>query len=456
MTGPVRLGFTLALLPLAWSAPAQLLAQADSATLHATLRGWEEDTWLQLLNRSGAGGGRLSRNGILQRFDPQIGEEYYMDFMSAVFGLSEDYDWYRHPSGARYWGGSINNRFLVTGFDVKATVPLGGKWNGVVRFNQEDRPQLHRDLVRVEFGRSWPSGLFGRMSGTLEPEKPNSDFEIQAGYRRGEGREIGAGVGVLDEFNDLIYNVLIVWWFNADTALDYERQPFTARTWAEWPIGRHLRVEAHGGVMTPTTVRAYRQLAPDSGFRQNEQYGFAGGLLEWSPTARLRLGGFATSVRALIDRTPLPLSPPEDDFVLTERTSRYGGYALADLSRRFRLETWLARTAQPELRDQRQVDSLDLDFEDRLVNGKVRVSYAAPRGFTADVAYQFARHDVLRGYGQLPAPLGSHERRVRLELGWRLGQQARVAAGFRMDPDGDRGIRSLFFDGAEGRFVVHW
>jgi hypothetical protein len=379
-----------------------------------------------------------------------------MDLMSSVFGLWEDYDWYRHSSGARYWGGSINNRFLVTGFDVKATVPLGGKWDGVVRFNMENRPQLHRDLIRLDFGRAWPSGLFGRLSGTLEAEKPNDDFELQAGYRRGDGHEIGVGLGMLDGFSDFIYNDLIVWWFNADTALDYERQPFTARAWGEWPIGRHLRLEAHAGVMTPTRVRAYRQVAPDSGFRQDEQFGFAGGLLEWVPSARLRVGGFATYVRAQIDRRPLPLSPVDDDFLLTERTSRLGGYALADLSRRFRLEAWVARAYQPELRDQRLVDSLDVDFEDRLVNGKVRFHYVAPRGFIGDLAYQFANHHVLRGFQQVPAPGDSRERRIRVELGWRFGQQVMVAAGYRMDPDGDRGIGTLFFDGAEGRLVVHW
>ncbi|MBI2535703.1 MAG: hypothetical protein HYW06_01755 [Gemmatimonadetes bacterium] len=66
---PFALG--LAVWLAGWGRPAMLSAQADTTSLHATLRGWEEETWLQLLDRSGAGGGRLSRNGILQRFDPQ-------------------------------------------------------------------------------------------------------------------------------------------------------------------------------------------------------------------------------------------------------------------------------------------------------------------------------------------------------------------------------------------------
>lgn len=450
---PFALG--LAVWLAGWGRPAMLSAQADTTSLHATLRGWEEETWLQLLDRSGAGGGRLSRNGILQRFDPQIDHEYYLDLISGGFGLSEDYDWYRQVNGARYWGASINNRFLATSFDLKTVVPLGGAWTAAVRFDKDDRPQLHRNLIRLEFGRTWPSGFFQRTSSTLESEKPNSDLEIQAGYRGGAGREIGAGFGVLDAFSNFIYQVLIVWSFNADTALDYERQPFALRGWGEWPLGRHLRVEAHGGVMTPTTVRAYRQVAPDAGFRQDERYGFAGGLVEWSPTPRLRAGGFATYVRARIDRTPLPLSPPEDDFVLTEITSRLGGYAMAQLARRWRFEGWLARTARPERRDQRRLDSLDVDFEDRWVSGEARITYRAPRGFWGDASFEFVNRDVVRGLGQVPAPAAANDRRLRLDVGWRLGTQVTVGGGYRLDLDGDRGAHGLF-DGAHGRFVVYW
>lgn len=454
--GRCHVAVGLVVLLVGWAAPVRLVAQADSAALHATLRGWQEETWLQLLDRGGAIGGRLSRAGMLQRFQPLIDDEYYIDLISGRFGLSEDYLWYQQPSGARYWGASIDHLELVTAFEVKAAIPLGGAWTGTVRFNKEHSHEVRRDLVHVEFARTWRAGVFGGVHGTLNPVKPDIDLELRGGYRRDNGREIGGAVGVLDTFSDIIYQVLVVWEGYADTALDYERQPLTLRTWAEWPIARHLRVEVHGGVMTPTTVRAYRQVAPDVGFRQLERFGFAGGLLEWDATSRLRIGGFGTYVRARTDRTPLPLSPPEDDFVLTEITTRYGGYTLAQLAERWRFEGWLARTARPERRDQRQPGTPDVDFEDRWLSGEARLTYGGQRGFRGDASFELVARDVVRGLGQVPATDSRDNSRLRLEVGWLFGERASFRAGYRLDLDGDPGQGKGAFDGAEGRFVVYW
>ena len=441
---------------LACLGPARLCAQSDTASLHATLRGWEEETWLQLLDRGGAIGGRLSRDGMLQRFQRTIDDEYYIDLISGPFGLTEDYVWYRRANGARFWGASVDHLELVTAFDVKAQVPLGTGWAAAVRFNKFHSHEVRRDLVRLEFDRTWDSGVFWGMHGTLDAIKPDIDLETRAGYRRPDGSEVGAAIGVLDVFSDVIYQVLVVWEGYADTALDYERQPLTARAWAEWPLGRHLRVEAHGGVMTPTTVRAYRQVAPDSGFRQAERYGYAAGLVEWAPGNRLRVGGFGTYIRARTDRTPLPQSPPEDDFTLTERTMRYGAFALAQLAERWRFEGWLAGTFRPERRDQRLVDSLDVDFEDRWLSGEARLTYGGHSGFRGDASFEFVNRDVVRGMGQLAAPDPLDHSRLRLEVGWGFGDRAAFRGGYRIDVDGDPGLGKGHFDGAEGRFVLFW
>jgi len=457
MTRPAtRAALRLAVVLIALPAPGTLRAQADSSTLHATLRGWLEDTWLQLLDRRGAIGGRLSRNGMLQRFQPLIDDEYYLDLISGPFGLSEDYLWHRRPTGARYWGTSIDHLELVTAFDVKAQVLLGSGWKATVRFNKVHSRELLRDLVRLEFERSWNSGVFSGAHGTLDAIKPDIDLEWRAGYRGPGGREVGTAVGLLDAFSDIVYQVLEVWEGYADTALDYERQPLTLRSWAEWPLGRRLRLEAHGGVMMPATVRAYRQVAPDSGFRQEERYRFAAALLEWSAGDRIRVGGFGTLVRAETDRTPLPMSPTEDDFLLTETTTRYGAFALAQLAERLRFEGWLARIARPERRDNRTPGGMDVDFEDRWVSGDARLAYGGRTGFRGDASFEFVAREVARGLGEVPAPASRNNSRLRLEVGWSFGERASFRAGYRIDLDGDPGQGKGAFDGAEGRFVVFW
>jgi hypothetical protein len=69
--------------------------------LHATLRGWADDIWLRILNRTGATEGRLSEFGILQRFHPITDANYAIDLISNRFSLSENYAWYHRDGGVR-------------------------------------------------------------------------------------------------------------------------------------------------------------------------------------------------------------------------------------------------------------------------------------------------------------------------------------------------------------------
>lgn len=443
------------LLVLALATPSSGSAQIDSAALHATLRGWADDAWLRLLDRGGAIGGRLSSMGILQRFQPLMDNEYQLDLISAPFGLSEEHVWHRRASGARYWGGSINHRDVVAGAEVKATVPLGGSWDATVRLDKQDSPELDRDLVRVQFARSWTSGAFVAALGTLDAVKPNIDLEVRGGYRMGD-REISAAVGVLDVFNDVIYQVLVVWEGYADTALDYERQPLTVRAGLEWPLGRRLRAELHAAVLGPTTIRAYRQLAPDEGFRQDEHFVLLGGLLEWSAGPNLRFGGLATQVRAQVDRSPLAAGLATDDYALVEQTRRWGGFGIWQPSPRWQIEGWIAREFRPERRTSQNTGSPVVDYEDRATQGQARARYGRARGFQGDAAFEFDLRDVVRGDGEVPGdPLGQHNTRLRLEAGWRFRGQAAFMIGYRIDLDGD-GAGKGAFDGAHGRFVAYW
>src|SRR5207247_9530803 len=97
---------TVAFLIIAVAAPCR--GQSESAGLHATLAAWAEDAWLRLLDRDAARDGRLSDQGILQRFTPTIDPDYQINLIRARFGLLDDADWARHARGTRYWAGSIS------------------------------------------------------------------------------------------------------------------------------------------------------------------------------------------------------------------------------------------------------------------------------------------------------------------------------------------------------------
>ncbi len=174
----------VAFLIIAAAAPCR--GQSDSTGLHATLAGWAEDAWLRLLDRDAARDGRLSDQGILQRFNATIDPDYQINLIRARFGLLDDADWARHPRGARYWGGSINTRDFAEGAEFKEAVPLGRRWSAAVDFTKQDLPELTRSLVRIGFVRRTDAGFFSSIEGTLVPLTPSSDLEAGCYRRRSE------------------------------------------------------------------------------------------------------------------------------------------------------------------------------------------------------------------------------------------------------------------------------
>jgi hypothetical protein len=440
------------------AAPAPALAQSDSSLVHATVLGWSERSWLYLLDRSAVDGGRLNDQGMLMRFHRAIDDEHAVDVISVVPSLGDEYSWESRENGARYSAGSINHRDLIAALDLKARVGLGRGWKVGLRFDKEDRPGLARNLTRVGVEKTWRPGVFAFGEGSLHALKPDMDLTFGAGWRDRSG-EAKASLTMLDAFSDVIYQGLVVWVGFADTALDYERRPYALRGTVRRQVGPHVRFEVDGGIALPTRVRAYRQAAPDSGFRQDEDFAMASGLVEWTTLASLRAGLIATWVRAVLDRTPLPLGRPDDDFRLVERTTQAGGYVLFQPWRRWRLESWLLRELRPQAQDFRTGGVADVDYEDQAWRGQTLVRYQAPVGFKADAAFELDIRDVIRGAGQVPSvdpSLGRHNTRLRLEVGWRFRDRFWVEGGYRIDLDGDVGTDHGSFDGAHGRAVVYW
>jgi hypothetical protein len=455
----VRLALCTALLSpllLPGSAAGQTVS-ADSVQLHGTIRDWAEQTWLLIADRAAADGGRLTNRGILLRFHEGIDDEYALDQVSTAFGVTDTYAWWQTNSGARFGTGSINHLELTTGFQLRAPVNLGRGWQVGVRFDHETTPAIKRNYLRIGFRKDWKQGPFIEFGGSLDALKPDMDLWVGGGFkdRNGEAR---LSVNWLDAFNDAIYQGLEVWTGFADTAIDYERQSWALRASVERRFGRHFRVEADGALLLPTRFTAYTQVNPDSGFRQEEDFASLGGLVEWTFAPSVTAGAFATWVKAISDRAPLPAGFPEDDYRLTEETTRVGGYALWQIALRWRVETWLAREWRPELRGFRSGGGEDVDYEDRSWRGQAALSYRALSGFRADAAFEMDRRDIIRGDGQVPSTqsVGRHNARIRLEAGWNFGTRFRAAAGYRIDLDGDEHTHGDWYDGAHGRFTLHW
>lgn len=438
------------------TASTSTLAQQDTASLHATIRTWADETWLLALDRSAARGGRLNSRGTLQRFHAEIDAEYELDRISAGFGITEEYRWERIANGARYWAGSINYEHLITGADLKASVPIGRGWTSSIRITHQDLPPLFRNRIGVRFRKDW-RGPFVYVEGSLLAYKPENDVSIGGGWAS-PTRRLVVSLSVVDAFSDIVYQVLGVWPGFADTALDYERQPLALRTSVEQSVGRRLRIEADAGFFTPSRVRAYRQLSPSEGFRQEETFAQAAGLIEWSAAPTLRAGAMARYVRATTRRTPLPLDTALNDFRLTEQTTSAGAFLLAIPAPRWRLEAWGARVARPERREYAAAGLADTDYRDATWTGQALVGYRAPGGFKLNGSLEWDLRNVTRGDGQVPVQesLARHNTRVKLDVGWTVRDRFDVLLGYRVDLDGDLYTDHGRFDGAHGRFVMSW
>lgn len=448
-------------IPSLLASTAQVVRGQDTVfeAAHGTLQGWEERVRLAIFDRGGSFFGRLSEKGILQRFNPQMDPEYPLDLISSTSSLGETYEWYRRDNGVRFRAGSISHLRLVQNGDFKATVPLGRSWATHVRFTHDETLEANRNLIRLEFRKEMFEGS-GRtfLNGTLKANKPETDLELGFTWRPPRG-EITVALAALDVFSNFIYQSLEVDPAVADTALDYTSLPFTARVTLDLDLGRRFRIEAHGLVLTPTTVVAESQSSPGDGFTQDERYAYAGGLLEWAPSARVAFGGFATWVRARLDRSPLQpggwLEQGDQLDDLTEKTWQLGVYGIHALGKRFTGEGWLTRVWRTE-------DRLLFDgeawwswshYEDRTWAGRLNVTYRARSGFRSDLGFDFAAREII-GSDRLPGAFEATSSRLRLDLGWTFEDRALLVLGaaFDLDAGGD----SSKFDGAHGRFVLYW
>ncbi len=433
-------------------------AQSDSSEVaRATLRQWNERHKLTIFARSGSLFGRLSDEGILQRFADQVDDEYDLDFISSSFSLTEVYRWYHQDNGARFWTGSINSVQLVQEADLVASIWFGESWGGQVRFFHQRTQQARRSLPQVEVRRK----LFGGRAqaylySTLNDEKPDIDMELGFVWFAGAG-ELTFAVAALDLFNDFIFQTLEPVALTADTLLDYTKHPFTGRVALDVRLGRQFRAEAYALGMSPTRLVVEVRPNPDSGFVQDERYAYAGGMIEWGPSQQTGLGLFATWVRARLDRSPLPDGRPEDNFDLTEKTAQVGVYGIHRFARRFETEAWLARVWRTEERVTPDPSAAaNLDYEDRAWAGRGSLIYRACRGFRGELSLDLLAREAVGPSTQPGSRFVDRDNfRLRVDVGWHFSQRAFLVIGANLDLDGDLSGES-FFDGAHGRFALYW
>jgi hypothetical protein len=431
----------------------RLLRNRAPPGLHATLRGFDEAARLAVFDRTGNHSGRLAREGILQRF---VGGEYDLDVVSSGFLLSEEYEWYRRDSGARFWAGSIDHIHLIQHAEFTGTVGLGGTWSARAQLTHQQTLLARRSLVQIAFRRDVAgSRLQVFLAGTLQQQKPDADIKAGVTWRPGFG-SVTLAVASLDAFSDFIHQGLGVSDLT-DSVIDYTAHPFTARLAVDLAPSPRFRVELYTLAMTPTGLEVDNADGSAGYFHQDERYAYAGVLLERSPGRHTAGGPLATWVRARMDRTQLPGGLAGDNFDQVRKTWRIGGFALRRLSARVTLEARLTRLFRSEDGTPRPPSGdAATAYTDKAWIGLGNFQYGAPSGFRLDlgldVSARAIRDSGSPGFGYR----AENNYRVRADVGWSFGQRAMFVLGGNADLDRDNRGSAGWFDGAHGRFAFYW
>ena len=242
-----------------------------------------------------------------------------------------------------------------------------------------------------------------------------------------------------------------------DSAVDstqaYDVQPLAVRSGITLQAARTVRVQLYATLTRPSTILLFQGTDETAGFRQNESFAYAGGLIEWSPIDVIRVGSFGTYVRAKTERTPLS-DGATDAFDLTEVTGQLGFFAMGRIGRSFETELWVGHMWRPETNTFPESTQPDIDYEDRAWIGRALLLYTAPFGLVVETGFAFDNRRVIRGSGSVPArgSLDGHNRRAQLGVGWAIGDQLAFRIAQRFDLDSG----AFLGDGGVARIFLYW
>ena len=435
------------------SLPAPLHAQSDSDSRGppnlATLQMWVEDVWLALTDRDGSYFGRLADEGTFQRFNPLMDHEYELDVRTGMFTPSEEARWASSRRGVRASGASIGRSLIMTDLELREAVPISGPVELGFHFVRQHSLTARRDHPRVGLRWNGVGGSPWNLSTWLGVHffKPSADVEVAVARRWGppEGEwRLRVGLGLLDAFNDLIFEGLGVPPTEVDAHYDYTAASRAIRAMLQRTWGS-TRVELHGGLTTLSRVLVTFPSTGDRSYTLDERVGFAGALAEARLFGRIAVSAYGTLARADTDRRFRVPSP--ENLELMEETRAIGGRARLGLTADVSVEGDLRWTWRPE--DRHTGDGTRLEHDDRELFGQVALLRRPRVGELWRLAVaQYDRESTV-----FDGRLAGVQQRLTMEWGYRFVSDFEVVAGLRLDLDA---FERAPFDGGHLRISTTW
>ena len=430
------------------TAPVTDTLQPAAAPL--TLAPWAEEVWMAILDRDGRYDGRLSDQGVFQRFNRRKDYEYALDVRSGIADREGDAIWLHAVRGVRIRGASISPTQILNRVDWKDERPIAGNVALRVRYRRDRSLEASRDYPWV--GVAWRPGtgkgwvLHGGVG--IHFFKPSADVEVGLARSWRDGRDgrwrAELAVAGLDLFNDVIYNAIGVEESEVDVLQDYRSRPVAVRATVR-RAGRTWSGEVHVGGSTSAEVDVRFPGGEERPFLQRERVWFAGAVVGARPAATLRLSLHGAVARARTDRTYA--DDASGSFELREETRRLGTAATLRLSTAWDVDAMAERVWRPESRH--RIRAAPLRHDDREDYVELAVVRRPLRGWALRAALQIYDRDTTFDTWWLR---GAHQR-LNTEFGYRFASGFRVTAGVRWDLD-DFAARP--FDGAHLRIMTVW
>ena len=449
----------LLLLTAAFGAPRASAQAADtsrgaSRAARFTLSGWDRRVRLAVWDRSHAAGGRFTDRGVLQRWTPEMDDEYDLDLFATLPTPADDAAFYAAPNGVRTSAGSIRTDRFVSETEARLAVPVAPGVGLGVRLVQQEDLSARRAAVELAYSAGLGRGHRLGLRHSIGETKTDLDVELVYSYAAPSGARAEAALGRLDGLNNLVDAVLVPSPFDTDTVRVYRETPYWSRVRGSLPLGR-VRVEAVGGITPWSRVDARSQSGEGAAFVYESRFTYAGVLAETDLSPRVAVGGEVRGLRSNAERRAVASA---DGFAAWQTELRASVFALGRW-RAVRGEALLAR----EHRSDRQSGTAfagstiggPYSVRERWTYLRLRADWQpGARGVTLGAELlgalrafaDEADREALQREMSPVFPYGPNWRLL-ARAGYRVSPRADVVLAFGADLDGDR-----YFPGQDRRY----
>ncbi len=415
----------------------------------ASLKTWVDQTWYRISDWTGHMDGR---NGLLNRFDPGMDDEYRLDERSYSYSLRDDYVWHNQlDRGIRTWAGSINTLYFFHLLDFRHSFFIKKeKLDLTLAFHREHSREANRDRAEIKLsGRNLGRLKFSPFfSFSPKTEKDDIDFEFGTGCEAGLFR-INGSIVYLDVLSDVVFQTNGVKDYISTEKRDFLRPWVGFRGMIETADpNAFMRGELFCGLTTSYRFRVTDTSNALQEYSQSGRAWYSGALVELLPKPCIRVGVTAKGIYSVEDRWYTTPSATRASYHIKEPTIALGTYVMWQVLKRLYMENRFDFITRDEQRTFFEQSGRNVDGDDKEYIFSTFSYYSVNPRLNVIGGYIFdSRHS------EIPHNPSLERNNHRLKTGCEYDFSKKAKLVFSMNFDLDFGGR---YDGAAIQFIGTW